>query len=217
MRDLHPPESRPRVLIAEDHGIVADGIRALLAGACEVLGIVSDGRALLTEAPKLNPDLIVADIGMPLLNGFDAAERLKDILPATKFVFLTMQEDRNLAAAVLKLGTVGFVLKRAATAELLTAVSEVLAGKTYITPKLRPPNPLEREARARQYSKELSHRQLEVLQLLAEGHPIKETADILKVSEKTVLFHKYRIMEDHDLKSNADLVRFAIKHNVISP
>lgn len=217
MRTFQSPKSRPRVLIADDHAIVADGIRALLADTCEVIGIVTDGRSLLTEAPKLNPDVIVVDIGMPLLNGFDAAERLKESLPRTKFVFLTMQEDPNLAAAVMKLGAVGFVIKHSATSELLSAVFEVLAGKSYITPKLRAATQFERESRARQYSKELTRRQLEVLQLLAEGRPIKETADILKVSEKTVLFHKYRIMEDFNLKNNADLVLFALKHHVISP
>jgi DNA-binding NarL/FixJ family response regulator len=216
MRDFHLPKSRPQILIADDHGIVAEGIRALLVETCEVIGTVYDGRQLLLEAPKLKPDVIVVDIGMPLLNGFDAAERLREALPATKFVFLTMQEDANLAAAVLKLGAVGFVLKHAAASELLTAVFEVLAGRAYVTPKLRPSNSFERDARAKHYSRDLTPRQLEVLQLLAEGRLVKEVADILKVSEKTVLFHKYRIMEDFNLKSNADLVKFAMKHHVIS-
>jgi DNA-binding NarL/FixJ family response regulator len=217
MRAFHPSNSRPRILIADDHGIVAEGIRALLVETCEVIGMVSDGRELLTEAPRLKPDIIVVDIGMPLLNGFDAAERLKESLPATKFVFLTMQRDPNLAAAALRLGAVGFVLKHAAASELLTAVFHVLEGRAYVTPNLRAATRFERESRARQFSKELTPRQLEVLQLLAEGRPIKEAADILKVSEKTVLFHKYRIMEDFNLKSNADLVLFALKHHLISP
>ena len=160
MRDSHHPKSQPRILIADDHAIVAQGIRALLVDSYEVIGIVSDGRELLTEAPKLNPDVIVLDVGMPLLNGFNAAEQLKVSLPRRKFVFLTMQEDANLAAAVLKLGAVGFVLKRAAASELLTAVLQVLQGKAYITPKLRAETLFEREARARQYSKELTPRQM---------------------------------------------------------
>lgn len=216
MRKPNQPTLRPRVLVADDHAIVAEGIRALLVDSCEVIGIVSDGRELLTEAPRLNPDVIVLDVGMPLLNGFNAAEQLKVCLPHAKFVFLTMQEDANLAAAVLKLGAVGFVLKHAAASELLTAVFQVLEGNAYITPKLRAETPFEREARARHYSKELTPRQLEVLQLLAEGRPIKEAAGILNISEKTVMFHKYRIMEDFNLKSNADLVLFALKHHVIS-
>ena len=153
---------------------------------------------------------------MPLLNGLDAAERLKESLPATKFVFLTMQDDANLAAAVQKLGVVGFVLKHAAASELLSAVSQVLEGKTYITPRLRAENWAVHETRARQFSKELTPRQLEVLQLLAEGRPMKEIADILQVSEKTVMFHKYHIMETFNLKNNAELVLFALKHHLIS-
>ncbi len=216
MREPNQQPLRPRVLLADDHAIVAEGIRALLASSCEVIGIVSDGRQLVTEAPRLNPDVIVLDVGMPLLNGFNAAEQIKESLPRTKFVFLTMHEDANLAAAVLKLGAVGFVLKRAAASELLTAVFQVLQGKAYITPKLRAETLFESEARARQHSKELTPRQSEVLQLLAEGRPIKETAGILNISEKTVMFHKYRIMEEFNLKSNADLVLFALKHHVIS-
>ena len=216
MRELIQPSVRPRVLVADDHGIVAEGIRALLEQTCDVIGIVSDGRELIAEAPRLNPDVIVLDVGMPLLNGLDAAERLKELLPAAKFVFLTMQDDANLAAAVLKLGAVGFVLKRAAASELLTAVSQVLEGRAYITPKLRAENWAQRETRARQFSKELTPRQMEVLQLLAEGRPMKEIADILNVSEKTVMFHKYNIMESFNLKNNAELVLFALKHHVIS-
>ena len=217
MRELNRQSLRPRVLIADDHGIVAEGIRALLEQTCDVIGIVSDGRELIAEAPRLNPDVIVLDVGMPLLNGLDAAERLKELLPAAKFVFLTMQDDANLAAAaVLKLGAVGFVLKHAAASELLNAVSQVLEGKSYITPKLRSDSWAQRETRARQFSKELTPRQMEVLQLLAEGRPMKEIADILKVSEKTVMFHKYNIMESFNLKNNAELVLFALKHHVIS-
>jgi len=212
-----PTNRRPRVLIADDHGIVAAGIRALLESTCDVIGIVSDGRELLAKAPTLNPDIIVLDIGMPLLNGLDAAEELKKSRPAIKFVFLTMQDDANLAAAVLKLGEVGYVLKHAAASELMTAVSQVLEGKSYITPKLRAQSLAEREFRARQFSKELTPRQIEVLQLLAEGRPIKEIASILKVAEKTVMFHKYHIMEIFNLKNNAELVLFALKRHVISP
>jgi DNA-binding NarL/FixJ family response regulator len=216
MREPNRQSLRSRVLIADDHGIVAEGIRALLEQTCDVIGIVGDGRELIAEAPRLKPDVIVLDIGMPRLNGVDAAERLKELLPATKFVFLTMQDDANLAAAVLKLGAVGFVLKHAAASELLSAVSQVLEGKSYITPKLRSDNWAQRETRARQFSKELTPRQMEVLQLLAEGRPMKEVADILKVSEKTVMFHKYNIMESFNLKNNAELVLFALKHHVIS-
>jgi DNA-binding NarL/FixJ family response regulator len=216
MQDPIPSTKRPRVLIADDHSIVAEGLRSLLEKSCEVVGLVQDGRQLLVEAPKLKPDVIVLDISMPLLNGLDAAERLKISVPGTKFVFLTMQDDANLAAAALDLGAVGYVLKHAATSELLTAVSEVLQGRSYVTLKLRSEDWAIRKARARQFSKELTPRQQEVLQLLAEGRPMKEIADILKVSEKTIMFHKYHIMESFNLKNNSELVLFALQRHLIS-
>jgi len=208
--------ARFRVLIADDHSIVAEGLRSLIEKGYEVIGIVRDGRELLVEALKMKPDVIVLDIGMPLLNGLDAAERLKSLLPKVKLVFLTMNDDPNLAAAALNLGAVGYVLKHTAASELLKAVSEVLEGRSYITAKLRPENWAVREARAQQFSKDLTPRQQEVLQLLAEGRPMKEIADILKVSEKTVMFHKYHIMQSFNLKNNAELVLFALKRHLIS-
>lgn len=207
---------RSRVLIADDHSVVAEGLRSLLEKKYEVVGIVPDGRELLVQAPELKPDVIVLDIGMPLLNGLDAADRLLSSLPQIKFVFLTMNDDPNLAAAALKLGAVGYVLKHTAASELLKAVSEVLQGKSYVTAKLRAENWAVREARARDFSKELTRRQQEVVQLLAEGRPMKEVAAILKVSAKTVMFHKYRIMQSFNLKNNADLVLFALKRHLIS-
>ena len=216
MQSLSPSGIRARVLIADDHSIVADGLRSVLEMSCDVIGIVQDGRQLLIEAPKLKPDVIVLDIGMPFLNGLDAAERLKPLLPGVKFVFLTMKDDPNLAAAALNLGAVGYVLKHSAVSELLKAVSEVLQGKSYVTPKLQAENWAVREARAQQLSKDLTPRQKDVLQLLAEGRRTKEIADILNVSERTVMFHKYHIMNAFNLKSNADLVLLALKHHLIS-
>jgi DNA-binding NarL/FixJ family response regulator len=216
MQGLHQSTIRSRVLIADDHSVVAEGLRSLLEKRYDVIGIVQDGRELLLEAPKLNPHVIVLDIGMPLLNGLDAGERLRSSLPNVKLVFLTMNDDPNLAAAALNLGAVGYVLKHAAASELLKAVSEVLQGRSYVTTKLRAENWAVRKARARQFSKELTSRQQEVLQLLAEGRPMKEVAVILKVSEKTIMFHKYHIMESFNLKNNADLVLFALKHHLIS-
>ncbi|MGE5735921.1 MAG: response regulator [Acidobacteriota bacterium] len=207
---------RSRVLIADDHSVVAEGLRSLLEKKYEVVGIVPDGRELLVQAPELKPDVIVLDIGMPLLNGLDAADRLLSSLPQIKFVFLTMNDDPNLAAAALKLGAVGYVLKHTAASELLKAVSEVLQGRSYVTAKLRAENWAVRKARARDFSKELTRRQQEVVQLLAEGRPMKEVAAILKVSAKTVMFHKYRIMQSFNLKNNADLVLFALKRHLIS-
>ena len=217
MQEFKQSRNRPRVLIADDHSVVAEGLRSLLEKKYDVVGMVANGRELLAEAPKLKPDVIVLDIGMPLLNGLDAAARLSSSVPQTKFVFLTMKDDRNLAAAALKLGAVAYVLKHAAASELLKAVSEVLQGRSYVTSKLRAENWAVRDARAQQFSKELTPRQQEVLQLLAEGRPMKEIAGILKLSEKTVMFHKYHIMESFNLKNNAELVLFALKHHLISP
>jgi len=205
-----------RVLIADDHSIVAEGLRSLLEKAYEVIGIVSDGRRLLEEYPRLKPDLIVLDISMPLLNGLEAGERLKKLIPETKLVFLTMKEDPNLAAAAMNLGAVGFVLKSDASSELLKAASDVLNGKSYLTSRVRSDDWAQRKARARQLTKDLTPRQEEVLQLLAEGRSMKEIADILNVSEKTVEFHKYHIMEAFNLRSNAEIVLFALKRNLIS-
>jgi DNA-binding NarL/FixJ family response regulator len=216
MQELDRSTSRPRVLIADDHSVVAEGLSSLLEKRYDVIGIVRDGRELLVKAPELKPDVVVLDISMPLLNGLDAAERLKSCLPQVKLVFLTMNDDPNLAAAALKLGSVGYVLKHTAASELLKAISEVLQGRAYITAKLRAENWAVREARAQQFSKDLTPRQQDVLQLLAEGRPMKEVAGILKVSEKTVMFHKYHIMHSFNLKNNAELVLFALKRHLIS-
>jgi DNA-binding NarL/FixJ family response regulator len=216
MEETRRSATRPRVLLADDHAVVAEALRVLLDKSFDVIGVVADGRALLVEAPKLKPDIVVLDIGMPLLNGLDAAVRLKSLLPTVKFVFLTMKDDPNLAAAALDLGAIGYVLKHSAASELVKAMSEVLHGKSYVSSKVQSENWAVRKGRAQQFSKELTPRQREVVQLLAEGRPMKEIADILKVSEKTVMFHKYHIMESFNLKSNAELVLFALKQGLIS-
>ena len=208
--------SRPRFLIADDHAIFADALRVLLEEKYTVLGIVTDGRAMVAEAARLKPDVIVVDVGMPLLNGLDAARRVREQSPEIKLVFLTMQDDPNLAAAALELGAIAFVLKHSGKQELLQAIDQVLQGKSYLTPKLRAEDWVATKARARQFSKELTPRQREVVQLFAEGRPMKEIAWRLGLSEKTVEFHKHHIMESFNLKSNAELVLFALKHGLIS-
>ena len=217
MQSFNQSVARPRILLADDHTMVIEGIRSLLEEkGHDVVGVVSDGRALVDAAPRLKPDVVILDISMPLLNGFDAAARLKQLLPKVKIVFLTMKDDPNLAAAVLGLGPVGYVLKHSAASELLTAITEVLRGKPYVTPRLKPENWAVREARARQFSKDLTPRQREVLQLLAEGHAMKEVGGILNVSEKTVMFHKYHIMRSFNVRSNAELVLLALNQGLIS-
>ncbi len=215
MSETHKSSSRTRILLADDHAMVVEGLRALLQNTYEIVGVAADGRAMLEVACKLHPDVIVVDVSMPSLNGLDAAERLITLLPDVKLVFLTMQDNSNLAAAALRLGAVGYVLKHSAASELMTAISAVLEGKSYVTPKLRPENWAVREARAQQYSKELTPRQREVLQLLAEGRGMKEIAAILEVSNRTIMYHKYHIMQEFNLKNNADIVLFAIKQHLI--
>ncbi len=209
-------ESRPQVLIADDHVIFADGLRLLLEKCYKVVGTVTDGRALIREAVRLKPDVIVVNIGMPLLNGLDAAERVRQELPKAKLVFLTMRDDPNLAAAALELGSAAFVLKQAAGSELLQAIEQVLLGKCYVTPKLRPEDWVVQRTRARLYSARLTPRQRDIVQMCAEGRPIKEIAGHLNLSQKTVEFHKHHIMETFNLKSNADLVLLALKEGLIS-
>jgi DNA-binding NarL/FixJ family response regulator len=209
-------KERPRILIADDHNLVAESLRSLLEKSYDVIGIVKDGRQLLEVGPLVKPDVFVIDIGMPLLNGLNAAERLSQSLPHPKFVFLTMHDDENLAAAAMNLGAVGYVLKSAAPKELLTAISDVLQGRSYVTPRLRPENWVVQEERARQFSKALTQRQQEVVQLLAEGRPMKEIAYILKISERTVMFHKYHIMAAFNIRNNAELVLFAAKRHLVS-
>jgi DNA-binding NarL/FixJ family response regulator len=207
---------RSRILIADDHAIFAEALCLYLEKTLTVVGSVADGRAMLHEAIRLKPDVVVADVSMPFLNGLDAARRIMEQVPNVKIVFLTMLEDPNLAAASLELGRVAFVLKSSGGLELLRAIEEVLHGRSYLTPKLRAQDWVAAKARARQFSKELTKRQRDVVQLFGEGRPMKEIAAVLNLSEKTVEFHKHHIMEVFNLKSNADLVLFAVKHGLIS-
>jgi len=208
--------SRPHLLIADDHAIFAEGLRLLLEKTYLVVGIVADGRALVSEAARLKPDVVVVDVGMPLLNGLDAARRVREQAPNIKLVFLTMKDDPNLAAAALELRKVGFVLKHSAARELLTAIEHVLRNESYVTPRLRADDWTVRQSRVQQFSKVLTERQRDVVQLFAEGCSIKQIAGHLNLSEKTVEFHKHHIMQSFNLKSNADLVLFALQQGLVS-
>jgi DNA-binding NarL/FixJ family response regulator len=205
----------PRFLIADDHAMFAETLRGYLKKTFRVIGVVSDGRALVAEALRLRPDVIVADVTMPLLNGLDAARRIRVQAPNIKFIFLTMHEDPNLAAAALELGPIGFVLKHSTGQELLKAVDHVLHLKSYVTPRLRAED-CATKIRARQFSKEMTPRQKDVVKLYAEGRSMKEIAAVLGLSEKTVEFHKHHIQGSFNLRSNADLVLFAVKQGLIS-
>lgn len=216
METVCPDRSRLRFLIADDHAIFAEALRVYLERVYRVIGVVSDGRALIKAALDLKPDIIVADVAMPVLNGLDAARRIKEQAPNTKFIFLTMRDDPNLAAAALELGTIAFVLKHSTGPELLEAIDQVLRGKSYLTPKLRAENWAATKARARQFNKDLTPRQKDIVQLFAEGRSMKQIAGVLNLSEKTVEFHKHHIMESFNLKSNAALVLFALQRDLIS-
>jgi DNA-binding NarL/FixJ family response regulator len=208
--------TKARILIADDHTLVAEAFKKLLEPEFEVLGTVSDGRALLRAAGELRPDLALVDLNMPLLNGLDAGAQLKESMPRLKIIVLTMNEDTELAAEALGKWASGYLLKKSAGSELLKAVREVLRGAKYVTPAVQEgleESPL-RESRS-EAARVLTPRQREVLQLLAEGHTMKEAAAILHVATRTVAFHKYRIMQDFGLETNSDLLRFAIKQKVV--
>lgn len=209
---------RPHVLIADDHTLVVEAFKKLLEPNFEVVGTVSNGRDLLEVAPKLKPDVVLLDLGMPLLNGQDAGERLKALLPKAKVIVLTMNEDSEIAAAAIEKWASGFLLKNSAGTELTHAIKEVLKGKSYVTPRIAQKlfDRFVRDPRT-EHTKHLTSRQREVLQLLAEGRTMKEAADVLHVTPRTIAFHKYKIMDEFGLKTNSDLLRFAIKERLITP
>ncbi len=213
----NPVAHRARILLADDHVLVAEACRKLLEPEFEVVGIVKDGRTMVRAFAELKPDLVVADISMPLLNGIDAAEQIREAFPNAHIVFLTMNTDRELAARAFRIGAAGYVLKISAAAELGKAVRAVLSGSQYISPVLSKsdvPHFLGRH-KSDPTQRSLTSRQREVLQLLAEGLSMKEVAAVLNVATRTVAFHKYRIMGVLDLKTNADLVQYAIRAGLI--
>ena len=209
--------SRPRVLLADDHRMVAEGIKALLPDEFELVGVVEDGRAMIEAAERLRPEVIVADIAMPNLNGFEALARLRKSHPKIKVVFLTMHQNAAYARRALEAGASAFVVKHAAPEELVLAIHAALSGKTFITPSLTKQlvEQAERGARSgNDGAKSLTPRQREILQALAEGRSAKEIACDLAISARTVEFHKYQIMEMYELHSTAELIHFAIKHGI---
>ena len=211
--------SRPRILIADDHNLVAELCKRLLETEFDVVGVVVDGRALVRAAGELRPDVIVLDIAMPVLNGLDAGQQIKKSLPAVKLVYLTMNPDVEVAAEAFRRGAHGYLLKTCAAGELVLGVREALRGKSYMSPALSRDtvNFLRRQDKNLiQEDDRLTERQREVLQLLAEGKVMKEVADILSMSPRTVAFHKYRMMEVLGAKSTAELVRYAIRNHMVS-
>jgi len=209
---------RPRVLLADDHLMVAEALKSLLAPDFDLVGVVEDGRTLVEAAGRLRPDVIVADVTMPHLNGIDALVHLRQGGNMVPVVFLTMHRDATFARRALEAGAAGFVLKHSAPAELVTAIRAALEGKTYLTPQLAgevlgamKQGPMQ----GTDPVVALTPRQREVLQLLAEGRSAKEIAASLSISARTVEFHKYQMMETLGLHTNADLIHFAIKHGLV--
>jgi DNA-binding NarL/FixJ family response regulator len=209
---------RPRILLADDHTMLLAAFKELLAPLCEVVGSVADGRALLEAAPRLKPDIIVLDISMPLLNGLDACRQLQPRLPNTKWVFLTVNQDPDLAAEAFRLGASAYLLKSSAAKELFTAIETAVQGGQYVTPLVTDePLGVFLQRAGHRPAREPTARQREVLQLLAEGRVMKEVADLLHVTPRTVAFHKYTLMRHLGVKTNAELIQQAVKLGLVQP
>jgi len=211
--------NKPRLLIADDHTILLEGLKALLAPEFEVVATAGDGRAVLEAAEKHRPDVILLDISMPGLNGIEAARRLKESNPDSKLIILTMHGDLSFVSAAFEAGASGYVLKQSAASELVTALHDVGSGRRYISSAIQQRLGTETPAflrRSKKLSADLTSRQREVLQLVAEGRARKEIAEILGVSIKTVEFHKQKITEKLGLHTDAALTAYAIRQGIAS-
>ena len=219
MSPIKHPLMRPRLVIADDHTLVAEACVRLLEPEFEVIGTFADGQSLLAAVPELKPDVIILDVGMPSMNGLEAGRRIKKLARAVRIVYLTMNTDIGVAAEAFRAGASGYLLKTSAAAELAIAVREVLKGKQYISPLVT--NDVEGfflDIRVSHMGQEkLTNRQREVLQLLAEGKSMKEVAYVLKITPRTVAFHKYKIMEVLRLRTNVELFQYAMREHIVSP
>ena len=215
-----PSPNRPRILIADDHTLVAEGIAKIISPFYDVVGIARNGRVMLDDAHRLKPDLVCLDVSMPEMNGIQTAVQLAEQLPKLKIIFVTQQLDLTYVRAAFRAGASGYVSKQSASNEILTAIQEVLRGATFITPLLAEellmsPDELARDPR-RAFADPLTDRQRQVLQLIAEGKTIKEISDALAISPKTVEFHKSCLMNELGLRTTAELTRYAVAHNIVS-
>ena len=206
---------RPRVLLVDDHNLVVEAFKKLLEPEFDIVGTVSNGESLMRVTNELKPDVVLLDLAMPELNALEAGQELKKLLPRTKLIVLTMNEDTEVARESLRLWASGYLLKKSAGSELVKAVKDALQGKTYVTPAVaqRLEEDFIRDPQLEH--KELTSRQREVLKLLAEGRTMKQTADELHVTPRTVAFHKYKIMEEFGLKTNSDLVKLALREHIV--
>jgi DNA-binding NarL/FixJ family response regulator len=208
---------RPRIFLADDHTLLVDAFRRLLEPEFEIVGTASNGRDLLATAPKLQPDLVILDLGLPLLSGIDAGRELKTLLPRTKILVVTINEDSAVASDALGAWASGYLLKKSAGVELIHAIREILKGKSYVAPLIarKLTEDFIRDPAAVHRQRLLTPRRRQVLQLLAEGRTMKEAADVLNLTTRTVAFHKYSIMEDFGMHSNFELFQLAIREHLI--
>ncbi len=209
---------RPRVFLADDHSLLLEAFSNLLESKYDVVGTATDGRKMLAKVAKLLPDVVVLDINMPNLNGFDAGEKLKKKYPDMKLVFLTVNEDPDMVTEAFRIGANGYLLKNSAASELFQAIEVVLDSGNYVTPQIAKGmiSSFIKNPGGQKKHKSLSLRQREVLQLLAEGKTMKQVASILCITPRTVAFHKYQIMEDLDIKTNSALIQYAVKHGLVA-
>lgn len=211
--------SKPRILLADDHALVLEGYRRILEGSYELVGTVEDGRALLEAAKTLQPDVVILDVSMPLLNGIDAAAQLKKICPKAKIIIVTMHADTDYVRSAFEAGASAYVLKRSAVDELEQAIRAVLAGHSYITSLITKDLVdifLSKSSEKSKGAESLTMRQREVMQLLAEGRTAKEIANVLNITSRTVEFHKGQIMDHLHLQNTADLIKYALSHGIVS-
>ena len=209
---------RARIFLADDHSLLLDAFSKLLEPKYDIVGTATDGRMMLKMVSKLAPDLVLMDIAMPNLNGFDAGEKLKKILPDVKLIFLTVNEDPDMVTEAFRIGARGYLLKSSAASELFQAIDAVLNSKNYVSPKIAESmaGAFIKNPNAHKIHGDLSIRQREVLQLLAEGNTMKQVAAVLSITPRTVAFHKYQIMETLDVKTNSELIQYAVKHGFVS-
>jgi DNA-binding NarL/FixJ family response regulator len=209
---------RARIILADDHNLLVDAFKVLLQPYFEVVATFADGHRLVQDAPALAPDVIVLDIGMPIMNGLIAGQRLKQIMPNVKLIYLTMNQDPDVAAEAFRLGASGFLVKNSAASELVHAINEALLARTYITPLMTKDmvGSFIQNFKRRKTPHELTLRQREVLQLLAEGRSMKEVAYHLNVTPRTIAFHKYTMMDQLQLKSSAELIQYAMKSSIVA-
>lgn len=207
---------RARIILADDHNLLVDTFKAFLQPHFDVVGTFADGHRLVLEAPALAPDVVVLDVGMPIMNGLIAGARLKEILPRVKLIYLTMNQDPDVAAEAFRLGASGYLVKTSAASELIHAINEALLARSYITPLMTKDmvGSFVQNLKRRKTRHELTLRQREVLQLLAEGRSMKEVAYHLNVTPRTIAFHKYTMMDQLELKSSAELIQYAMKSSV---